>query len=132
MPFPLEEKYLLAAEEKLGARLPESYRRALMAQNGGELALGDDDWQLYPVLDASDRKRIARTANDIVRETGVARGWNRFPEHALAIGDNGAGDRLVLLREGDRYTDAVYSWSHETGELDRVADDFSELARASR
>jgi hypothetical protein len=42
MPFPLDDKYLRSAEEELGAKLPDGYRRAMMAANGGEVA-GDVD-----------------------------------------------------------------------------------------
>ncbi len=55
----------------------------------------------------------------------------RFPEDALAIGSNGAGERLIILADpsSDRYADAVYWWDHETGEVIKVADDFAELTR---
>ena len=60
-------------------------------------------WQLHPVFDDSDRKRMGRTANHLVRETAVARGWSGFPAEAIAIGANGSGDRLVLMPAGERF-----------------------------
>ncbi len=97
--------------------------------NGGDVPVGNDSFTLYPIFDTSDRKRLARTCNDIVRETATARQRPDFPPDALAVGDNGGGDLLVLLPDPDapRFADPVYWWDHETGELIRVADAFEEL-----
>lgn len=129
MPFSLDENQLHVAEQKLGARLPDGYRRAMMAANGGEVIGNLEDWYLYPVMDNTDRKRLARTCNDVVAETARLAGWPRFPPLALAIANNGSGDALLFLRSGDRFEAAVYRWSHETGELTRLAEDFTHLER---
>jgi hypothetical protein len=129
MPFTLDEKYLQSAEEKLGAKLPDSYRRAMMAANGGEVASSLEDWYLYPIMDSSDKKRLARTCNDVLAETAQFAGWERFPYQALAIANNGEGDQLLFLRSDDRFEAAVYCWSHATGELTKVAEDFAQLER---
>ncbi|MGE5651527.1 MAG: SMI1/KNR4 family protein [Bacillota bacterium] len=129
MPFDLKEDFVVQTEAKLGAQLPDSYRRAMMAANGGEVSTEDDDWYLYPILDDSDKKRLTRTCNDVVSETASCSKWRRFPTQALAIANNGSGDRLVILRDGNEYAPTIYVWFHETGELERVADDFAELAR---
>jgi hypothetical protein len=65
-----------------------------------------------------------------LKETESCRGWARFPENAVAIAGNGAGDQLVLLRQDDAFAPEVYAWLHESGELEKVADDFS-LIKAS-
>jgi hypothetical protein len=130
MPFDLAEPFLLAAERELGARLPKSYRLAMLRENGGEIETDDDSWQQYPIADTSDRKRLSRSANHILTETESCRGWARFPENAVAIAGNGAGDQLVLLRQNEAFTPEVYAWLHESGELEKVADDFS-LIKAS-
>jgi len=99
-------------------------------RSGDSIEAMDDDWSLYPVLDASDRKRLARTANDVVRETVSAREWRRFPQYAVAFAGNGTGDQLVFVpSQADRsfLEPKVYLWSHETGELSLVADDVSQL-----
>jgi hypothetical protein len=129
MPFTLDDKFLLSAEQKLGAKLPDSYRQAMMAANGGAVASGLDDWYLYPIMDSTDRKRLARTCNDVVAESMRLAEWERFPRQALAIAHNGEGDQLIFLRSGERFAPAVYCWSHESGELTRVAEDFAQLER---
>lgn len=127
MPFDLAEAFVLAAERELGSPLPLSYRSAVLIENGGELETESDDWELYPIADTSDRKRLSRTANHIIKETQSCRGWKRFPEGALAIAGNGSGDQLIFLKDGATFTSAVYIWSHETGAVEKVADDFSQL-----
>ena len=129
MPFDLAERFIIAAEEKLGAPLPHSYRQAMMASNGGQVAACGDVWDLHPILDSSDRKRLSRSCNDILHETGFMRGWRAWPENAVAIAGNGTGDRLVFLRENGLYQPNVYMWLHDTGELSVVAEIFSELQR---
>jgi hypothetical protein len=129
VPFTLDDKYLRSAEEKLGAKLPDSYRRAMMAENGGEVASGLDDWYLYPIMDSTDRKRFARTYNDVVAETMRLAESERFPHQALAIANNGEGDQLLFLRSDGRFEPAVYCWLHEIGELAKVAEDFARLER---
>lgn len=129
MAFDLKEKFVLQAEELLGARLPDSYRQAMMEANGGEVATEDEDWQLHPILDMSEKKRFSRSCNNIVLETKNCAEWHGFPERAVAIATNGSGDRLVFLKSGVKFEPTVYIWSHETGELIKVINDFSELDR---
>lgn len=76
MPFPLGESDMETAEAALGVRLPAALRSRLMRDNGGEVEVGDDLFELFKVLDTSDRVRLARTsARDIVREYQSAREW---------------------------------------------------------
>jgi hypothetical protein len=130
MPFNIAERLITAAEEKLGAPLPHSYRQAMMASNGGEVVAYDDVWNLHPILDNSDRRRLSRSCNDILRETRVMRDWPGWPDNAVAIAENGAGDKMLFLREGRGYQPAVYVWLHDTGDLIVIAQSFSELRRA--
>ncbi len=80
MPFPVDERYVQAAEQELGHRLPETLRSRLRVNNGGEVTDGEEDWQLHPVWDSSSRERSRRSANHIVRETHQARTWRGFPQ----------------------------------------------------
>lgn len=129
MPFTLDDKHLRATEEKLGAKLPDSYRRAMMVANGGVVTTDSEDWYLHSILDSTDKKRLARTCNDVIAETKNLAGWERFPRQALAIANNGEGDQLLFLQLNDRFDAAVYRWSHETGQLTEVAEDFAEIER---
>jgi hypothetical protein len=127
MPFDLAEIFVIAAEHALGAALPDEYKAAMQMSNGGEVEANGDDWNLYPIADTSDRKRLARTANHVLAESQACQGWRGFPENALAIASNGAGDQLLFLKNGSAFGATVYTWSHETGEVKAVAESFKKL-----
>ena len=123
MPFPVDERYVVLAEQLLGVRLPSVYRQKLLAENGGDLEAGKDHWLLYPVWDKSDKKRLKRTCNDIVLETRLAREWSGFPQEGVAVGGNGGGDQLVFLpspRDPAVLGAVLHWWDHETGELHAI------------
>ena len=126
MAFELAEEWIVETETRLGARLPDAYRAGMMRRNGGSIAVDGEDWELYPIRDGSDRKRLARTCNGILSETAACREWRGFPPKALAIAGNGGGDQLVFLRQDDAFGPAVHLWMHETGELLLLARDFGE------
>lgn len=119
MPFPTDEHQIGEAESKLSVVLPQAYRRRLMASNGGEVEVDGETWCLHPVRDDSSRKRLGKTWDDIVRQTGEAREWSGFPPGAISIGDNGSGDRLVLVPSGDLPLVLAW-WNHESRELSVV------------
>ena len=129
MPFPVDSAFIDRAAEKLGIRLPISYIAHMQRGNGGDIEVQDDTWQLFPIYDDSDKNRIRRTCNDIVRETKVARDWVRFPVNGVAIASNGTGDKLIFLpgESVERLSETVYWWDHETGQHTAVADDFRQL-----
>ncbi|WHT39551.1 hypothetical protein QNH98_02285 [Myroides sp. mNGS23_01] len=60
MLFPIEPKYIVQTEDELGVLFPARFKEKMMQENGGELATKEDDWQLYPFFDRSDKKRISR------------------------------------------------------------------------
>ena len=120
MAFPVSEDRIVEAEIILGRRLPEMLRSRLIRNNGGDLVTDDDDWILHPVRDNSDRKRLSRTANDIVTETKAALRWPGFPSESVAIASNGSGD-LLILRPG---SDDIFFWDHDTGGLTLAAVDW--------
>ena len=130
MPFPVDPKYIQGAEAKLATTFPSMFRGKMLRDNGGSVDAADDTWELYPFFDSSDKKRIARTCNDIVRETTKMRDWPGFPSGAVAIGSNGTADQLILMpRNGatNELGPAVFWWDHETGEVHQVAEDFTDL-----
>jgi SMI1 / KNR4 family (SUKH-1) len=120
MPFPVEATLIDEAERQLGRTLPTDLRVRLRRDNGGGIRAAGDEWQLFPVFDPGDRKRITRTANHIVRETRSAREYAGFPANAIAIAANGGGDFLIA-RAG---SDEVEFWDHETGETEPVEVDW--------
>src|SRR5690554_7634372 len=95
----------------------------MQKNNGGEIEISGDVWDQYPIFDKSDRKRISRTCNHIIAETKSCEDFGNFPANALAIAGNGCGDQLVLLKQNSNYGNTIYIWSHETGEVDKVAKD---------
>lgn len=130
MAFPTELKFIEAAERDLGVALPAAFRTRLLTNNGGEVEALEDIWELNPVLDTSDRRRIARTASHMVSETISAREWPGFPTGAVSIASDGEGNHLVFLPTADdasRLQATVFVWWHEGAELEVVAQDFSAL-----
>lgn len=130
MPFPVEIKYVTETETRLGVKFPASFVVRMTKLNGGSVETDVDGWELFPFLDSTDRKRLARTCNDIVHETQFARQSPRFPADAVAIGANGGGDYLILVPQADApqlLSHEVFWWDHETGEISHVADDFADL-----
>ena len=119
MPFPVAEQFIAETEQKLGVLFPPAFRLRMSLNNGGEVSTSEDDWQLHPFFDTSDRKRLSRTSNDIVRETASARECHGFPPEAIAIAANGSGDYLVFLPIPGWTTlqPQPFIWLHETGEL---------------
>ncbi len=133
MPFPLDVKFILQTEARLGVTFPLSFRNKMMKQNGGVVA---NEWELYPFRDTSNRKRLSRTRNDIVHETAAAREYapKTFPANAIAIGTNGFGDQLIFLRDSSipaMLLPGVYRWKHDTGEIRLLANDFADLLTIS-
>lgn len=126
MAFPTTEEKIAAAEAQLGVRLPAKFRSRLIADNGGELEADDDDWTVFPVFDSTDRKRASRTANHIVRETQLAKGWPGFPAGAVAVASNGSGDLVVFL-PGDAGTldGQLQCWNHDSQQCSPTGLDFS-------
>lgn len=128
MAFPVDEKYIVNAEEELGARFPDSFREKMMKSNGGGVDVSSDYFELHPFYDTSDKKRIKRTCNSIVHETKMARDHYRLPENLVVIGNNGGGDVLVYKIEiNGCIGNTVYWLDHETEELVFAANDFGEL-----
>ena len=120
MPFPASNDLVSAAEAELGRSLSFDHRARLVAHNGGEIEAIDDDWQLFPVWDPTDRRTQGRTANHIVRENASLRDWPGLPIGFVAIAANGTGDLLGLLPG----TDEVHWFDHEQRTVVPVAIDW--------
>ena len=133
MPFPVDIEWITHTEGKLGVRFPASFVTEMLKMNGGTVRTRIDAFELFPFYDASDRKRIQRTCGSIDRQTTNARrDWDRFPPDAVAIGSNGSGDFLVLIPTPEHSSvlqSSICWWDHETGEVEHLADDFSDLQK---
>ena len=108
MPFEISEQEIQKTEKELGASLPHDYREAMKIENGGEGLTKEDDWEFYPIKDTSSKKRISRTCYHIIKETESCHGFGYFPENVIAIANNGLGDQMVFIKDGDKYSDTVY------------------------
>jgi hypothetical protein len=130
MAFPVDRTHVKAAEAKLGVTFPLGFVSRMAKNNGGDVLIAGELFCLFPFFDTTDRTRIKRTCNDVVRETSLARQAPGFPGDAVAIGSNGTADRLILLpsvSQPARLQDAVCLWHHDTDEVMKVADDFTDL-----
>lgn len=127
MPFPIELKYIIETEKEVGFEFPSIFKEKMQEENGGEFITENDDWELFPFFDKSDKKRISRTCNHIILETNQAKEWGNFPKNTFAIGKNGYGDLLVLIeKEPKKLGDEIYVWEHETGEVIKVGEDIND------
>ena len=123
MPFPITVAQIAKTEAKTGFTFPRGMKSRFTRDNGGEVEAGGDCWQLIPFLDNTDRKRLARSCNDIVRETARMREWRGFPADAFVVAQNGGGDYLIIRPDADgskQLGEMVYFRDHETGEHEPI------------
>lgn len=134
MAYNLDEKHIMLTEQKLNVVFPKSYRKAIMANNGGLVIspLGEEEgvWFLYPFFDDTDKKRLKKTSIDIVRENQTA--WNQYglPQNLYAIGHSDDEYLVFKKTENNLLEDAVYKYHHSYN-LELLADDFSMLTHES-
>ena len=115
MAFPLDAKFIDAVEQKIGAALPDAYRQGMMRSNGGRGDVLGDIWTFHPIFDTSDKKRLKRSANHILRETEARGSYGDLPDGAIEIAKNDFGDALLFLRDGPRFLPGLHLLSHDTG-----------------
>lgn len=128
MPFPVEEKYIIETEKELSVLFPIQFKNRMMQLNGGEVVSDEFEFELFPFFDKTDKKRISRTCNHIVLETKNAREWIDFPENSVAIGNDGFGNLLLIMHNGNgNLGDEIFFWNHETGDIEKVADSINEF-----
>jgi hypothetical protein len=130
MPFALTEVQLSKSEEVIGARFPSAYRERIKRLNGGAVLAAADVWQVIPIRDTTDRKRLSRSANHVILETRAFSNWRYWHENAYAIAENGSGDALVIFRKGPGFEPEVFVWRHEDGAIELVAKSFSDIRDA--
>lgn len=128
MAFDIPEEEVAVTEAQLGRKLPPIYSSIMVVNNGGTAFDDEDQWDIYPIKDTSDRKRQSRSCNHVLAETKSAQEWTGFPKDALAIGGNGFGDIMLLLpsqSDPSVFDDQVFAFWHETGEVKPLADNLS-------
>lgn len=129
MPFPIDEEHICILESELGAQLPVCYREFMKADNGGTIKLAEEWWELHPIQDTSDRKRISRTSSHVLVENQSYRQWSNAAPHTLSIGEDGGGNRLVLKKSGNTFQPEIYFWHHETGKPIMIASSLADAVR---
>ena len=130
MAFPVDEQYIAETERQLGLKFPLTFRDKMKIENGGEFEAGGDSCTIHPFFDQSNVEKIKRTCNNIILETENSREWDNFPTTGIAIGDNGSGDKLILLptdNDSTQLSDKIYFWSHETGAITEIANDINQI-----
>jgi len=130
MPFLLDKQYIAETENELGVTFPTSFKQKMLTKNGGEVFIEDEVWFLHPFFDKANNKTISRTCNHIGQETKLAKEYINFPEKAIVIGENAGGDKVIMLpdpKDTNILSDDIYIWSHETGDIQKVAKNINEL-----
>jgi len=128
MAFDLAEIFLIQAEQELNIlQFPASYRNSMMRNNGGFFEYGTEDsdafvsFNLYPIADNSDRKRLSRTCNSVVKETKSTRENFDFIENFIQIGDDeGAGAYYFKINDDRSVDDLIWYCMWEEDELAQV------------
>jgi len=120
VPFPVSEMHIEREEADLGVLLPIELRNRLRQGNGGEVKVDGEVFYLHRVWDPTDRRRMKRSANHMLRETITARKLTGFPPGAVSLAVNNYGDRLIVrpLRE------TIEGWSREDGSIFAVSVDW--------
>jgi len=130
MAFNILEEQVAITEGVLGRKLPPIYRATMIANNGGSASDDEDQWDIHPIKDTTDRKRMSRSCNHILVETKAAQEWQGFPSDAVAIGGNGFGDVMCLLpskSDSTVYDEQIYVYWHETGKVKPLVDQLTSL-----
>jgi len=131
MAFDISEKYIAEAEKILHCSLPSSYKSIMRDNNGGTVEIDGEFWELFPIRDSSNKKRLARSCNDIITETNSYSKYTNFPENSLAIASDGSGNLLIFMRRSSNafcvFSEEVYILDHETGSITKISDSFKDL-----
>ena len=80
--LPVDERFIVEAEEQLSVTFPESYKCRMMSANGGPIKIKRSHYMLYPIFDKTDRKSIRRTAESIQVESPRSSKLSDFPPDA--------------------------------------------------
>jgi hypothetical protein len=112
MGLPVDDERIAETEARLGRPLPEGFRELTKQSNGGtSIKVGGTSFDVYAVWDPSDRKRMGRSANHVIRETeSMYRDLGDFlPAGGVILASNAGGDPLIQLPDG-----MLVVWSFRT------------------
>lgn len=152
MIYPIEEKYILATEETLKVKFPMSYRKRMLACNGGDVYFSAiklseeqlaeciaspnfedviESFSLFHFLDDSSVERKKKTFADIIYRNNAIRKYQDIPQNFIVFADNSEGDLLLFLNERDQLQldNSIYLWRIYENNLVKIADDFSKLIK---
>jgi fermentation-respiration switch protein FrsA (DUF1100 family) len=121
-PPPAPDSALHALEQKLGVVLPPVLKACYAASNGGTFGdprRSDGEWQLHPVFDATDRKQMKRTGEDIAHYTKLALKDARIRK-VLAVGLAGDVFDLGFVAGLKQPTAFVHADRDEYGKLENI------------
>lgn len=122
--FPVKSAYIEEMEFRLGITFPVVFKNRMMKENGGQIKAGGHIWHLFPFFDELDIHRMINTCDHIGIITLQARKWVLFPQEAVVIGSNTAGDLLILLPEKyhpAQLAECIYSWNRQSGQVAKLA-----------
>lgn len=130
MGLPVDERFIVEMQYELDVVFPVMFLWAMKGENGGTTLFANQQWTIYPFPDKSDPEARKRTEANIFRHTLSARELDYFPPNGIAIGDNGRGDRLILLPAdpyGNQLGETIYVWLQKNGEIDVLSENFLKL-----
>lgn len=128
MPFPITQEEITKTEEELNLKFPPSFIQKMQVDNGGELIIDDEDWQLIPFKNRATKKLLIRTCNDLIYELKQTLEWDNFSKDCIPFAFDGMGNYLVFKKEKEKILgNEIFFWFHETGKLTKKAEDFKEL-----
>ncbi len=128
MPFPITQPEISKTEKELNLKFPPSFVEKMQSDNGGELVLENEVWQIIPFKNRSSKKLFIRTNNDIIYELKQAREQENFPEECIPFAFDGTGNYLVFRKDKEGILGSeVFFWFHKTGKLTKKAKNFKDL-----
>jgi len=124
MGFNLDNLSIAKTEQLLDFEFSSSYKERMSYNNGGEITIQNEGWFLLPIFDNSDKKRLKRTFNDIIKETRLFHSeYSNFHSY-IPFAYNGTGDYLVFNKNSKT---KIFIFFHEYKKIKKIAEDFTEL-----
>ncbi len=128
MPFPIINEFIKRTESILGFEFPIIYRSGMMKCNGGTIETEDDAYEIVPIYNEENIKTLKRTFPGVARMTLDHRQMECFPLDGVVVAQNGTGDCLILMVNGNGILgDEIWHWEFHGGTLTKIADNLDEI-----